>query len=236
LRPGTIIGILAFVGIGGAVAAGAMTLASTPAPQPSPQGGDLRTAAQPLVQFPASNSGTKADRLSMVLASLGPAPSSPQSSTPNTTPESAVSQYADVDPQRPGFDGGAPANGLRLQVADLPSPAAKPKAPPAKSARLTNAVLNDAQIASLKQRLRSTARQERYWPEIEAALRAVVNQIYEANKKRPGATIPIDASTAEIERLKAAAMPLLMEMRADQKAEIVALARIIGMEKLAASL
>jgi len=64
----------------------------------------------------------------------------------------------------------------------------------------------------------------------------VVKQIYEANKKSPGKTMPVDTSTPEVERLKTAAMPLLMQMRADQKAEVIMLARIIGMEKLVAML
>jgi hypothetical protein len=43
-------------------------------------------------------------------------------------------------------------------------------------------VLNDAQIASLKQRLKLTAEQERMWPAVEAALRKIV---YTKNAMNP---------------------------------------------------
>jgi hypothetical protein len=100
----------------------------------------------------------------------------------------------------------------------------------------TNVLLNDAQISALRQRLRLSASQEQLWPEIEAALRGVVHQIYEANRKAHGATVPVDTTTPEVERLKTAALPFLMQMRPDQKTEIITLARVIGMEKMVASL
>ncbi|MGP8122936.1 MAG: hypothetical protein ACLP8B_20725, partial [Xanthobacteraceae bacterium] len=75
-----------------------------------------------------------------------------------------------------------------------------------------------------------------YWPEIEVSLRAVARQINEANRKAHGAAMAVDVSSPEVERLKNAAMPFLMQMRPDQKAEIVMLARMIGMEDMVAML
>ena len=43
-------------------------------------------------------------------------------------------------------------------------------------------MLNDAQIASIKQRLKLTAEQERMWPAVEAALRKIV---YTKNAMNP---------------------------------------------------
>ncbi|MEW6641535.1 MAG: hypothetical protein AB1586_13590 [Pseudomonadota bacterium] len=198
--------------------------------------GSLATAAadqtDPAQEFPTSNADTKADRLPapppfrLASYSLSDAPA----------PATPMSQYASTEP------GVAPD--LKLPGEMKPSvteaAASKPKAaaatPPAKPAKPTNVILNDAQIASLKQRLKLSPSQEPYWPEIEAALRGVVKQIYEANKNARGRPVPVDTSTTEVERLKTAAMPLLMQMRADQKAEVINLARIIGMEKLVAML
>ena len=188
---------------------------------------------EPAAPFPTSNADVKADKLPISspirLASL----STTDAVAPTLPRPSAVSQYAAVDPAATAaLDGKLPNDLMKPSVADQP----KAKAAATKPAKPTNVILNDAQIASLKQRLRLSASQEQYWPELEAALRGVVKQIYEANKKSPGRTVPVDTSTPEVERLKTAAMPLLMQMRADQKAEVIMLARIIGMEKLVAML
>eukprot|EP01035_Chromulina_nebulosa_P049479 gene49479-biopygen34689 len=42
---------------------------------------------------------------------------------------------------------------------------------------------------------------------------------------------PIDPDSEEVQQLKSAAMPLLFQLREDQKREVRALARIIGLEK-----
>ena len=222
-------GSLVFVGIGGAMAAGAIAFANTLTTRQSPQSIDLRHLVQfptTVVQFPASNADTKTDRLPVVLASLGPArPAAPDTATNLKWPDD-IAKAAEE-----------PAPAAKAAMALMPVPVAPgPKVAVVKPPKPTNVVLNDAQIASLKQRLRLTASQEQYWPEIEVALRAVVKQIYEANKKAHGTTVPVDTSTPEVERLKTAAVPFLMQMRPDQKAEIITLARVIGMEKMVAML
>ncbi|WP_315837387.1 hypothetical protein [Bradyrhizobium prioriisuperbiae] len=221
--------MLAVVGVAGAVAAGAVALARTFSFQEHSEAADL----QPAAPFPASNATVKADKLAVGapirLASL----SSTEVPEPRPPRPSPVNQYAALDTGAvAALDGRLPADLMKPSVGDQP----KPKAAAVKPAKPTNVILNDAQIASLKQRLRLSASQEQYWPELEVALRAVVKQIYEANKKSPGKTVPVDTSTPEVERLKTAAMPLLMQMRSDQKTEVIMLARIIGMEKLVAML
>lgn len=222
----TTLGVAALLALAGAAAAGAIGYAHLQDAPPT------ATAEQtdPAQEFPTPNAHSKTDRLPvsapfrLASYSLSDAPA----------PAAPVSQYASAEP------GVAPD--LKLPGEMKPSVTetapAKPKAapPPAKPAKPTNVILNDAQIASLKQRLRLSPAQEPYWPEIEAALRGVVKQIYDANKSAHGKPVPVDTSTAEVERLKTAAMPLLMQMRPDQKAEVINLARIIGMEKLVAML
>jgi ABC-type transporter Mla MlaB component len=45
--------------------------------------------------------------------------------------------------------------------------------------------------------------------------------------------VPIDPDAEEVQQLKSAAMPLLFQLREDQKQEVRTLARIIGLEKVA---
>ena len=79
--------------------------------------------------------------------------------------------------------------------------------------------------------------QESYWPAVENALRAVARKIHATRQADPNATgAPIDPDAAEVQQLKSAAMPLLFQLREDQKREVRALARIIGLEKVAAQI
>ena len=100
-------------------------------------------------------------------------------------------------------------------------------------------VLNDAQIASLKQRLKLTAEQERMWPAVEAALRKIV---YTKNAMNPqtrtaqasgSPTAYIDPSSAEVRQLKSAALPLIMRLNDEQKREVKMLAYVMGLEAVA---
>ena len=53
----------------------------------------------------------------------------------------------------------------------------------------------------------------------------------------PNATGRADRpEAAEVQQLKSAAMPLLFQLREDQKREVRSLARLIGLEKVAAAI
>ena len=73
---------------------------------------------------------------------------------------------------------------------------------------------------------------------VETALRAVAHKIHSARKGNPNATAAsqIDPDSDEVQQLKSAAMPLLFQLREDQKDEVRKLARIIGLEKVAAAI
>jgi hypothetical protein len=97
--------------------------------------------------------------------------------------------------------------------------------------------LSDAQIAGIKERLKLSPSQESYWPAVENALRAVARKIHTARQADPGNTsVPIDPEAEEVQQLKSAAMPLLFQLREDQKREVRTLARLIGLEKVAAAI
>ena len=113
----------------------------------------------------------------------------------------------------------------------------KPKLVAKPAPQKTYALLSDVQIAGIKDRLRLSSSQEYYWPAVETALRAVARKIHATRQADPKATgIPIDPDAEEVQQLKSAAMPLLFQLREDQKQEVRTLARLIGLEKVAAQI
>jgi hypothetical protein len=120
-------------------------------------------------------------------------------------------------------------------AAALP-PAAKRPAQPPRAAPVSTNVLNGAQIASLRDRLRLTPYQEQLWPSVESALREISwrpSREKGAGKNGiRGATI--DPDSAPVQRLKSAAVPLIMSMSENQKQEVRTMARLMGLDNLAA--
>jgi hypothetical protein len=101
---------------------------------------------------------------------------------------------------------------------------------PARAKRRPLTLFNDAQIASIKERLRLSRDQEQYWPKVEAALRFIG---WRHSRPHTGAQVPT-LDPDDVERVKAAAVPLIMTLREDQKREVRVLAHVMGLEKLAA--
>ena len=145
------------------------------------------------------------------------------------------------EPLRQAYASTAPVDiGLPKEVAPAaaaaPAPPPKPKAAakPQPQPQKNYALLSDGQIAGIKDRLKLSASQESYWPPVETALRAVARKIHAGRQANPNAAgMPIDPESAEVQQLKSAAMPLLFQLREDQKSEVRSLARIIGLEKVA---
>jgi hypothetical protein len=107
-----------------------------------------------------------------------------------------------------------------------------PQARPTQPARVKHqpvTLFNDAQIASIKERLRLTRDQEQYWPKVESALRYIGWR----HSRERGPALPTLAPD-DVERLKQAAVPLIMSLREDQKREVRMLAHVMGLEKIAA--
>lgn len=145
------------------------------------------------------------------------------------------------DPLRQAFASDSPAvapqSGLAAPVAIPVQPQAKPKLAVKPPPQKNYALLSDAQIAAIKGRLNLTAAQESHWPAVEGALRAVARKIHETRQANPAAgSPPIDPESAEVQQLKSAAMPLLFELREDQKREVRSLARIIGLDRVASQI
>jgi hypothetical protein len=212
----TIIAMTCFLVVG-AAATSILGRDSVPAARPE--------TALTVGQNPVSNKESKKDRLAVAaptLASYEP----PQTATLSEPLRQAFASTAPTDIEMPKL--AAPATQL-----GAPKPKLVAKPAPQKS----YALLSDVQIAGIKERLRLSSSQEYYWPAVEDALRAVARKIHASRQADPKAgTVPIDPDAEEVQQLKSAAMPLLFQLREDQKQEVRSLARLIGLEKVAAQI
>ena len=116
-----------------------------------------------------------------------------------------------------------------------PAPEKRP-APQAK--KDSGTLFNDAQLASIKTRLRLSSYQEQYWPPVASALRDI--GWHAAHETPRGGSshahlAEIDPDSPEVQRLKSAAFPLIMSMNDEQKREVRMLAQVMGLERVAAS-
>ena len=176
--------------------------------------------AAPIDKNPVSNKQGKADKLAVVaLATAAIEPPSLQFS----------------EPLRQAYAAAAPSD---LAVPNVTAPPAAPKQKPAAArppaVQKNYTLLSDAQIAGIKERLKLSPDQESYWPGVEKALRAIARKMHSTRQADPGAGAPpIDPDSEEVAQLKSAAMPLLFQLREDQKREVRSLARIIGLERVA---
>jgi hypothetical protein len=176
---------------------------------PSPQSVD----ADPV--GPAANREGKADRLSVQVAApdAGVDLKLPESLRPAVSTEPSDAEIAPLTPP----------------IEEPPLPRPRPKLAN-QSVQKDYSLLSDMQIAALKGRMRLTPGQEPYWPAVESALRDVAHKIHERRSAR-GKNAALSAG--ELEQIKVAAQPLLTRLREDQKREVRALARIIGLEAVA---
>lgn len=216
-------------------------------------------SAEMITQAPAkplsTNRAAKADRLVPTLALASAA------IEPVQVPADKLSQTPVLtEPLRQAFAAATPADfppkvaepkagelkaseskvaSLEVPAAEAPTGAlheapAKPKVVAKPQPQKSYSLLSEAQIAGIRDRLKLSSSQEYYWPSVETALRNVVRKISANKLSNPNAPgVPIDPNCDEVQQLKSAAMPLLFQLRDDQKEEVRKLARIIGLEKVA---
>lgn len=192
----------------------------------------------------AANRAAKADRLVPTLALASAA------IEPVQVPADRLSQAPVlIEPLRQAFaaatpsDFAMPKSGSSASMNEAPAAAEAPaviQAPPKPKAvakpqpQKTYSLLSDVQIAGIRDRLKLSSSQEYYWPSVESALRNVARKISANKLSNPhGPNVQIDPDCDEVQQLKSAAMPLLFQLRDDQKEEVRKLARIIGLEKVA---
>ena len=207
---------------------------------------DAPSTVARVAENPVANRQAKKDRLavaSYALAAFEPAPSQAEFNEP-LRQAFAAQNPADFAPRITASQAAVP----QAVAPQAVTPAAMPQAPlvskpevpkvAAKPApQKSYALLSDAQISGIKERLNLSPDQQSYWPAVESALRAVARKIHATRQADPRATgAPIDPDSEEVQQLKSAAMPLLFQLREDQKREVRSLARLIGLEKVAAQI
>ena len=214
----TIVALTCFLVVGAAAAA-------ILAHEGEPAAGAAAMVSSAIPQGLVSNRERKSDRLAVVPVTTEPTEPLQTGAIPN-------------EPLRQAFAATAPAEIEGLKVADpSANAAAKPKLVAKPPVQKSYALLSDAQIAGIKERLKLSPSQESYWPAVENALRAVARKIHTARQADPAGTIaPIDPEAEEVQQLKSAALPLLFQLREDQKREVRTLARLIGLEKVASQI
>jgi hypothetical protein len=180
-----------------------------------------------------SNRQSKGDKLTVAAVTSLPAETAQTGAIPNEPLRQAYAEAPAAEVEGLKLSDPAPQAPAKLKQPD-PKPPVAAKPPVQKS----YALLSDAQIAGIKDRLKLSPSQEYYWPAIENALRAVARKIHTARQADPNsqAAVQIDPEAAEVQQLKSAAMPLLFQLREDQKREVRSLARLIGLEKVAAAI
>jgi hypothetical protein len=105
----------------------------------------------------------------------------------------------------------------------------------------SGAMFNEAQLASIKARLKLSEYQEQYWPAVASALRALGARAAREPVRTTtayaseGTLSGIDPDGPEVQQLKSAAFPLIMSMNDEQKNQVRMLAHVMGLEQVAAS-
>ena len=148
-------------------------------------------------------------------------------------PEKALQRQAAAPAAQPAPDAKAAAQQTPEAKAVAAAAAAK------RHAERQGFVLNDVQIASIKQRLHLTEDQQQMWPAVEAALRNIAYARAREAKRQgtnAGAThvaSSIDPNSVEVQGLKDAAVPLIMSFSSEQRDEVRSIAHVMGLDQLA---
>jgi hypothetical protein len=189
--------------------------------------------------MPLSNAAAKSDRLAALMRSAVTIPQHRNAVAATTsadldrffgmvTAAAPMMPTESVQAAEPAEAQAAVQTAVTSQPAATPAPAKPKPAPPM-------GLLDDGQIAGIKARLRLTPEQSEHWPAVETALRAVAKmQLREMRRNRNSSgKINIDVNSPEVQQLIWAAMPLLGQLREDQKTEVRRLVRVIGLEQVA---
>jgi hypothetical protein len=141
------------------------------------------------------------------LALFSPEPIFPTGEGLLTSPESRAP---------PVNESGMPEN----QTAPLHAPTAHQPTP-------SDRLLSDGEIASMKKRLKLSARQQRFWPNVEGALRGIL-----WTQGKSGQLRIIDPNSRGMHNLRPAAAPLMASLNEEQKLEFRRLAGLVGLQEL----
>jgi hypothetical protein len=169
------------------------------------------------------------------VAAPAPQPSAPAVAAPvaGTKVEAKVEPKAATRPETKPV---APTRSIAAAAPQPHKPAARKKD--------SGELFNEAQLASIKTRLKLSDYQEQYWPPVENALRAIGRSVARGTPPKTTAmgyasesrlAAQIDPDSDEVQQLKSAAFPLIMSMNDDQKQQVRNIAHVMGLERVASS-
>jgi hypothetical protein len=189
----------------------------------------------PFLQGRPSANAASANAAPVNVMPANPAPTNSEPARAMSTPAPAASQgqppgHGALPRQLANADDQIPQSALAYATDEpvaAPKRASAPPRPPATS----NALLNSAQIASIKERLKLSPYQAQLWPPVESALKDISWQ-RDPNAHKGARTI--DPASPPVQRLKSAAVPLIMSLSGEQKDEVRTMVRLMGLENLAA--
>jgi len=196
----------------------------------APQLASARSAPAPAESSATDSSAANSSTAEASLSRPSPVRSGPppQLVTASLELPTEALAYSDDPPARADTPSPVPAK----RAVQAPHPVASPG-----PASPSNAVLNNAQLVSIRERLKLTSYQSSLWPPVESALRDITWQGHSkaaSNAASGGHGGSIDPNSASVQRLKSAAFPLIMSLSDDQKQEVRTLVRLMGLENLAA--
>jgi len=198
-------------------------------PQPTmvPQPG-LDTTSQATFQTASAEDTLPASQMNALSQAASSEPAAQPTMQPAVQPAMSLPTPPQIRTQKSG-----PA---AAQPAPAPKVAAAPHRPVNDQAG-AGYMLNDTQIASIKERLHLTPDQEQMWPAVEAALRNIAYTRAQQARGR-GAPVSGETQTAAIDPnavqgLKSAAVPLILSFNSEQKEEVRNLAHVMGLDQLA---
>ncbi len=174
------------------------------------------------------------------VAAPAPEPSAPAVAAPAAKPEPKVEAKAAtrLEPKSEAHPETKPSAPTRSLAA------AAPQHKPAARKKDSGELFNDAQLASIKTRLKLSEYQQQYWPPVENALRAIGRSVARGTPPKTTAlgyasesrlAAQIDPDSDEVQQLKSAAFPLIMSMNDDQKQQVRNIAHVMGLERVASS-
>jgi hypothetical protein len=194
------------------------------------------TAAQPPALANALTRNKDPERIALAVSNP------PQPVEASKPPQQEVVAAAEGVPP-PAEAARDPAATAPVVASATPEPAVKPVAvataepsvkPVAAVHRRPNAVLDDGQIASIKRRLHLSPYQERMWPAVESELRKLAVAAPAQQQAKRGKEPPkLELSSADVARLKSAALPLIMSFNDEQRGELRNMAHVTGLDRYA---
>lgn len=187
--------------------------------------GDNPDIAPELAPPPIANRDGKADRLAV--ARFAPAQSVFPPAVAQTPTDLLRQAFANANPAAD------PAPDLGPPVPPIESPPLPSPRPKAADRQVSYTLLSEDQIAAIKDRINLTPAQAKYWPPVEAALKAMAARLHASREAHPHKSPLLDPNSSEVQQLNSAAAPLLAQLREDQKREVRSLARIIGLDAIA---